>query len=63
MQQTLERDAVADWLATAIDARGGPCCIPERVRWELYEQAKDRLGWPCPDYEKRVRALAELLDL
>lgn len=64
MQQTLEHEQALDWLADAIDAKGGPCCIPERERWELYEQAKRRLPVLTPsEYERRVRALAELLDL
>lgn len=66
MTDTLEQTATTDaeaWLHRTITARGGVDNLEDRERWTLYEQAKDRLGWPCPDYEKRVRALAEMLDL
>jgi hypothetical protein len=66
MELTSERDAVLDWLAAEVDSLGGPCCIPERERWEMYEAAKRRLlaeAVYVADYEPRVRALAAMLDL
>lgn len=64
-KQTCEiiRDEVTGWLVRAIAVCGGLERIATRQRWVLYEAAKKRIPPDAADYGRRVRALAEMLDL